>query len=220
MASRSVPLALAAAALMAAPAGAQETFQGVITYQLNADGRAMTLRHMSRDARIRQEIEGLGMPGPVVVLVDLDANLAQMVMESMGMYMEIDLNQAAEMAGVSGPDATAPKVQKLGTSAVVAGIRCEDYRLGEDVEACIASGMGWFVMPRGQGRGARGIGGVDFSAFRDAFKDGMLPLRVKLVRNGNWEEIMVATAVERKPLEAGLFTLPPGLRKMNSPGGR
>jgi hypothetical protein len=60
--------------------------------------------------------------------------------------------------------------------------------------------------------------GPDLSAFAKEFEDGMVPLRLRVLRNGTWETVMEATAVERKRLEDSVFQLPAGLRKMNMPG--
>jgi len=68
------------------------------------------------------------------------------------------------------------------------------------------------------GRG-RGNAGPNWAAYARHFADGMLPLRVRMQRDGSWVTVMEAVSVVRKPLEDGLFRVPEGLRKMPMPGG-
>jgi hypothetical protein len=60
--------------------------------------------------------------------------------------------------------------------------------------------------------------GPDLSAFAEEFEDGMVPLRLRVLDDGEWQTVMEATAVERKRLEDSVFQLPAGLRKMDIPG--
>lgn len=215
---------LLAAALLLLPAGlaAQSPFEGVVTYRMTAMGQEGTVRYMAKGTRIRQEMELPQMPGMMFMLMDTESSVMRTVMPGMGMYMEIDLDQASRyLTGEQQEAAENMAIEKLGTSDVIAGIRCENYRVGPpaDSEVCMASGMGWFMSapsPRGR-RGA--AGGPDFSAFRKHFKDGALPLRVIQIRGDTREVMMEATSVERKSLDAALFELPAGLQKMTMPGG-
>lgn len=222
--------------LLLAPASseAQRAFEGVISYRMTMQGQSMTMTQMSKGTRVRTEMEMPGMPGPMYVLMDSESQVMQTVVPSMGMYMEMDLKQMMDQLPVT-PEmreraSQTPTIEKLGTSDQIAGIRCENYRFhqGTDqVESCIATGLGYFMGGagggpaggRGQQQGPLGGLGLDFSALMAEFKDGMVPLRVRVQQNGAWETVMEATSVERKSLDAGLFQLPAGLRKMNMPGG-
>jgi hypothetical protein len=222
MRTRTALLPTLTVALLGAPGvSAQAAFEGVITYRMSMEGHDATMRYMAKGTNLRQEMEMPGMPGPMFILLDLEHQVARTVMPSMGMYMEMDLAKAQEMLP---PEARAkaespPPLVKLGTSDVVAGVHCENYRIGEDMEACIATGLGWFMNApqRGMGRGTTPTG-PNFRAYEKEFKDGALPLRMRYLRNAKWELLMEATAVEKKSLDASLFELPAGLRKMGMPG--
>lgn len=215
-------LGVLALLLAPAPAAAQQTFEGVIAYRLTAEGRSVTMRQMSKGSMTRTELEMPGMPPGMYMLLDGGRQVMQVVMGAMGMYMEMDLSRATAGAQT----AAVPKITKLGTSATIAGVPCEDYRFGEgaeEVEVCVATGLGFFMSPNMPGPGGRGGPtpnmGPDLSAYRSEFKDGMVPLRMKTKVNGEWTVMMEASEVSRKALDAGLFRLPDGLRKMPMPGG-
>jgi hypothetical protein len=223
---------LGLAALLLAPAAlpAQRAFEGTVTYRMTAQGTSMTMTQMTKGSKVRTEMEMPGMPGPMYVLMDMDTEVMQTVMPSMGMYMEMSLKQIADQVAMT-PEMResmnqTPEIERLGTSDEIAGIPCQNYRFtqgGQEMEGCIATGMGFFMGgagggPPGQG-GPLGGMGVDFSKLMAEFKDGMMPLRMRLKQDGTWSTVMEATAVERKSLDASLFVLPSGLRKMNMPGG-
>lgn len=214
-------LALFTAVLVPPPATAQDGFAGVVTYDLRANGQSTTMRYLARDGKVRQEVEMPGMPGPIVMLLGVTPGKMQIVMASMGMYMETDMTDP-NAAPIPSATAKAPVVKKLG-SETIAGLPCDNYLVGEeqDMEVCVASGLGWFMngsTPSGPMPGA-GPSTPDLSVYRSVFKDGMFPLRVTQVKGGNREVILEATAIDRKTVpEASLFVLPTGLQKMNMPG--
>ncbi len=218
--SLTVMLALLAAT---APAHGQDGFEGTITYKLRAGGMDATLRYMMRGTKVRQEIESGMMPGQAVMLMDTEGETIRVIMPGMGMYMEMDMKQmmaAAEAQGMT--PTTAPKLTKLGTSDEVAGIKCDNYRFEstETFEACVATGMGWFInAPSGRGR-ANAMSGPNFAAYREQFRNGMLPLRMTRTTAGARDVIMEATGIDRKPVDPKMFDLPPGLQKMDMPGMR
>jgi len=215
--------AVALAMTLVAPveASAQRSFEGVVTYQMNAEGQSIEAKFMSKGPRTRMEMTMPGMPGPIYILIDQEARVSRTVMESMGMYMEIPIPD--EIPTGAGGDA--PQVEKVGTSDTIAGIQCENYRFKDgnqpETEACIATGMGWFMGGMGNPMGGRGArpAGPDWASLAREFKDGLLPLRVRTRRGDDWSVIMVATAVVRGELSDDLFRLKPGLRKMGMPGG-
>ena len=226
------PARLGLAALLLVPTAlpAQRAFEGTITYRITAEGATMEVTQMTKGSKVRTEMEMPGMPGPMYVLMDTEREVMQTVLPSMGMYMEMNLKQIADQVPMT-PEMRetmnqAPKIERLGTSDEIAGITCQNYRFtqgDQETEGCIATGMGFFM--GGAGGGAPGQGspfagmGVDFSKLMAEFKDGMMPLRMRLKQNGNWSTVMEATAVERKSLDDSLFQVPSGLRKMNMPGG-
>lgn len=207
-----------------ATASAQEAFSGVITYRMTSEGRTVEAKIMTRGSKTRMEMPMQGMPGTAVMLMDTETMKMQMIMQSMGVYLEMDLARAAASAPAREPGSPAA-IEKLNTSEEIAGIHCENYRFREgdepESEACIATGMGWFLGGPAGGPGTRGgpPAGPDWAAYTRDFRDGMLPLRMKVRRGDTWVTMMEATAVDPTPVEASLFELPAGLRKMAMPGG-
>lgn len=217
-------LSAAATLLLAAPLSGQRAFEGVITYQMTAEGQNATMKTMSRGAVTRMEMQAQGMPGEIVMLMNGEAQVMQVIMASMGMYMEMDLKQAAQMAPQGqGQMPEGFSMEKAGSDEV-AGIRCENYRFRQrgqpDTEACIATGMGYWMGGMSAPRNTRGpmpSMGPDFSAYMKEFQDGMVPLRVRVQEGSAWKTVLEATAVERKALDEDLFKVPTGLRKMSMP---
>lgn len=204
------------AAVMLAPAAllSQEQFQGEIVYALSMQGREGKARYMAKGNKVRQEMQFPGMPAGMYVLIDMDTRKAQTVMGPM--YMEVDLGEME--AAMAGETDKTPPLAKLGTSQTIAGHKCEDYRFGTEMEACIATGMGWYLSPPSGGMGRqRTASGPDWTAYRKEFKDGALPLKLRMLVNGAWQDMMVAESVEQKVLSDDLFKLDPKLQKM--PGG-
>jgi hypothetical protein len=211
--------ALFAAFLLPAGLPAQAGFEGVITYRIQVEGMNLDMRLLTKGLKTRMEMQMPDMPGEFFMLMDMESGVMQTVMPAMGMYMEMSFAEVAKAA-----EEDVPTFRTLGTTDEVAGIRCENYRFGpadnEEVEACLATGMGWF-MPTGPGPGGPGGGGggPDLAAYREAFKDGALPLRVRSLEGGTWQVQMEATGLERKALDDRLFKLPAGLQKISMPGG-
>lgn len=226
------PARLGLAALVLAPTAlpAQRAFEGTVTYRMTAEGMTMTMTQMTKGSKVRTEMEMPGMPGPMFVLMDMEKELMQTVMPSMGMYMEMNLKQITDQIEMT-PEmresmGQTPEIERLGTSDEIAGIPCQNYRISQgehQMEGCIATGMGFFMGGAGGGPAAQGgplAGlGVDFSKLAAEFTGGMMPLRIRMQENGAWSTVMEATAVERKSLDDSLFVLPSGLRKMTMPGG-
>lgn len=215
--------------VLALPAGlaAQEAFEGAITYRMTSGNQSVEATFMSKGTLSRLEMTMAGMPGPVAVLMNMESMVTQIIMASMGMYMEMDMSQMAQTAagqGRTGADNVV--IEKTGTADEIAGLRCDNYRISDagqpEVEACIATGMGWFMggpaNPMARGRGSEA--GPNWAAYAKEFRDGMVPLRVRSRQGANWNTIMEATAVDRRPLSDDLFRVPTGLRRMSMPGGR
>ena len=94
----------------------------------------------------------------------------------------------------------------LGTSQVVAAMKCDDYELttkGEKpTRMCLTSGMGRFVFPSMSGRGS----GEPAWALKIREK-GLFPLKV-WTTDGKAQ--MEVTSIARKPVPASTFEIPAG----------
>ena len=229
-ATRIAPLGLAALCLAPTALTGQAVFEGTVSYQLTAEGMTMNMTQMTKGSKVRTEMEIPGMPGPMFILMDMEEQVVRTVMPGMGMYMEINVKEMVDQVPMT-PEmrqnaAKTPDIERLGTSDQIAGISCQNYRItqgSQQIDACIATGMGVFMGgasggPPGRGGPLDGLG-VDLSAFMEEFKDGMMPLRIRINQEGTWTTVLEATAVERKRLDDSLFVVPAGLRKMNVPGG-
>lgn len=225
---RSAPFRAAVCALLVlpAPVRAQEAFQGSVTYRLQVEEMSVTMTMRSKGRKTRTDMEMPGMPGGMFMVMDLDSMTMQTVMPEMGMYMSIDMKTMLENAGSALPIDSLraamanTTLQALGTTDTIAGLPCQNYRVGqgdEQTEMCVATGMG------NLGGGTNTLEssipglGIDFSAYAREFPEGMLPLRMKTLKDGVWTTMMEATAVDRTPLDDAIFTIPPGLTRVEPP---
>jgi hypothetical protein len=196
--------------VVASTASAQ--FEGVVTYQMGGSGE--TWQYMAKGNKARFEVQNSRMPGGAIIM-DMSTNTYTMVMPAQKMYMTMPMNQT--MANI--PDSGRGKVTKAG-SEVIAGQQCDDYvgtnSKGEkEATSCIAHGMGnfmWFgssnpMMKQMEDR---------ISGLSSAIAGGGFPL--KYVKS-NGETTMLATKIERKSLDASLFTPPADYHQMQMPAG-
>lgn len=199
--------------VVASTAGAQG-FEGTVTYQMGKQNETMT--YSAKGGKIRMDMNDPHMPGGAAMLWDTGTSQAMMLMPAQKMYITMDMGKA--MANV--PDTLGHgKFTKIG-SEVVAGIPCDDYQ-GTDAKGvkqgtyCIAHGMGnfmWFggsnpVMKRMSAR---------VSGLSDATAGGGFPLKIT---NAAGETDMIALKVEKKSMDASLFTPPAGYTQMQMPAG-
>lgn len=224
--SIAVHATLLAALTLPAPALAQEAFQGSITFQMQMEGMTATMTMRSKGAKTRTDMEIPGMPGGIFMVMDTDSMVMHSIMPEMGMYMSMDMKTMMESAASLLPldslrTAMADiKLEAVGSTDTLAGVPCQNYRLDqgqEQTEMCVATGIGSL------GGGSTGLEGsipglgIDFSAWAKEFPNGMLPLRMKLLKNGIWETTMEATAIDRTPLDDAIFAIPPGLTRVEPP---
>jgi hypothetical protein len=200
--------------VVATTAGAQGSFQGVVTYQMGKQNETMIYTG-SGGSKVRIDVSDPHMPAGAAVIWDTGANTMMMVMPSQKMYMTMNMDKM--MSNV--PDTARGKLTKVG-SEVVAGVPCDDYKGtsntgGEETTVCIAHGMGnfmWFggnnpMMARMQSR---------ISGLSGAVAGGGFPLKV-VKADGTTE--MLATKVERRSVDPSLFAPPAGFTQMQMPAG-
>jgi hypothetical protein len=211
--SARVAIALLAAILGAwaiAPARAEaQAFEGLVTAKitLGEGGReAREVHYALRPGLVRIEMPGRG-DARSVMIMDQTAKTTTMLMPAMKKYMVMPI---PENTGEP-REATRPpgEVVRTGKKETIAGYECEHWVVkgGEhDVDACVAAGLGAFTMP------ARGRESAWTSVLRD---QRGFPLKV--ARDGN--TIMEVTKIEKKPLDASLFTPPSDYERMEMPAG-
>ncbi len=206
------PLLVAAALATMVPntAIAQNTFEGVVTFNVTEHGDSVIpVRYSIKGSKVRMDLTANGMP--VIMLYDRNARTVSMVIPAQQMYMEQTMNEASvhmdSLAAVS-------KIKWTGKKESIAGHECE-YAAISDAEGttdvCLAKGLGSFAPMRG-GFGRGGGAQTTWEArLGDAF-----PLKA-LDNKGNVE--MVVTSIQKKSLDNSLFTIPAGFTKMNMPMG-
>lgn len=206
---------LLAVAVAAAPslAAAQSAFEGVITFRMDAgQGGPSAMQYSVKDGHVRMDISARGMT--MFTLYDGAAKTVDMVIPMQQMYMEraVDPQALADSANARKHDIT-----WTGRKETVAGYECEHATVSDDMgktsDVCLAKGLGTFVQMNGGMRGRGGSQGGGWEGYvGDAF-----PLKVE--QDGR--VVMEATKIEKKSLDASLFTIPEGYRKMSMPfGGR
>jgi uncharacterized protein DUF4412 len=203
------------ATLVAPRLGAQRTFDGVVAYKMDTDGRPVETVFMTRGSKVRQETTVPGAAGsPSVVLYDYASGAVTMLMPAQRQYATSSFRDMLRVAqrGQAPPPSTTVTVRATGRHETIAGMRCEVYAVGdgrgEGGDACVVTDQGHFMAMEGPA----GTGGGDprFAAFFRQFKDGALPLRITF----GGKTVFLATRVERKALPDELFRAPPGYTPM------
>ncbi|HEY5218769.1 MAG TPA: DUF4412 domain-containing protein [Gemmatimonadaceae bacterium] len=212
-----ISFAIVIAATMAIPVvtSAQSNFEGVITFQMDAGrGGPSTMEYSVKDSSVRVDMSAQGMN--MFTLYDGSKKTIDMVIPMRQMYMErsAEVPQAMADAAVKKHDIT-----WTGKKETIAGYECEHATTTDDdgstVDMCLAKGLGAFVQ-MGGGMGGRGRGGPP-AGWENHVGDSF-PLKVQ---HGDQVQLLV-TKIEKKSLDASLFTVPDGYQKMNMPmgGGR
>lgn len=207
--------AWAGAIVVAVPAlaAAQSTFQGVITFQMNV-GQAgpSIMRYSVKGPNVRMDMAAPGQN--IFTLFNSTTRIIQIVIPMQQMYME---RAADPQAGADSASRGTRKIVWTGRRETVAGYECEHALVPEDdgtnTDVCLAKGLGTFVQMNGRGRGRGGPQGGGW----EGYLGNDFPLKVQ--QGGR--TMMEATKIEKKTLDASVFTIPDGYRKMNmGMGGR
>jgi hypothetical protein len=216
-------LALAVPALARAQA-----FEGTVSYQLKGAEEGQFIQSY-KGGRVRTEITTKGHAAVML----MEAGTMTMLMPDQKMYMTMNLkDMAARMSGMGGRNqehdaGTPPKITDEGTKETIAGHTCQNYLMGDkqDIEACVATGMGFFMMgsnPMAMGGGGGSMANASALAnnpeYAKFFKNGFFPLRLSKVEGGKKQVMMEATQVEAKSLDASLFQVPADYKEMKMPG--
>lgn len=193
-------------------AGAQQ-FEGVVTYQMGSNGDSWL--YQAKGSKVRIDMTSPKMPsGGMSAILDMGAMTTTVLMSTQHVYMTMPMPQNVPMS-----DSVHGKITKTG-SEVIAGVPCDDY-VGTDAKgekqgmACVARGMGNFLQYSSSNPIMRQWAS-HMSGLNSALGNGGFPL--KWVKS-NGETTMLATKVERKSLDASLFSVPAGYTQMQMPAG-
>lgn len=189
-------------------ARAQDAFEGVVTFRMNAGPQgAQDVRYSVKGDQVRTDMSTGGMNA--FMIYNTATRTMDFVMPERQMYMESSVPKppaAAEAA--PGPS----KVTWTGQKETIAGHACEHATVqdskGQTVDVCLAKGMGTFMQMGG------GMGGRASAPGWEGEIGQMFPLKV--TRAGTVE--LEVTSIDRKTLDPSVFTIPAGFNKMSMPG--
>lgn len=206
-------IALALGMVLASTAGAQG-FEGVVTYAMGTGGGQGNLQYLAKGNKVRFQSDDPRMMGGGMI-IDGGAQTMTIIMPSQKMAM----TRAIPPFNKAGADTARGKVTKVG-SETVAGIPCDDYE-GVDSKGvktgtiCVAHGMGTWMMAVQMNPMLQSMK-QHISGFSDAIAGGAFPL--KMMKSDGTVE-MIATKVEKKPMDDALFAVPADYKTMAMPGG-
>jgi len=227
IAATRVAALLAVSALCTVPAAAQ--FEGSVTWAVGKKQTPMTQTY--KGAMVRSDMTGeRGRSGAMII--DGAAKTMTMMMPDQKMYMKWDMQQMGEQMRDEHATHKTPKITDTGKTETIAGKSCQVYRYAEDtgkpdnMEMCVAKGMGNFMFGRSPMGGGRGQGDGDDvgemannSEFLKFYKDGFFPLRISRIKGDSVTTQMIATKIEPKSVDASLFQVPSDFQEMKMPAG-
>jgi hypothetical protein len=191
-----------------APLAAQ-SFEGTVTMNMvSDDGSAHAISYMIRGGKMRFDVGG----GQMSVIVDPVAQRMMVIMNAQKMYMERDFGStvAAVQQQIGEKH---PSIVRTGKRETVAGYKCEHVTVTDDdgasVDSCISSELGGFRLPAASN---------PMSPQKEAgwmAQLGSTSFPLKVTKGG--KTIMEVTAIEKKVLDAALFTAPEGYQSFAMP---
>jgi hypothetical protein len=204
MACRRFSLFLAAALGLAAPAFAQGSFEGAVTYQMV--GKTTMVYHV-KGTKIRMDFSGgEGMEAQPAVIYDWTSRMLTAIVVAARMYVVTSMDSIA----TSSLDVSKPTLKATGAHGMVAGVPCDEYLVStkdHQETVCAAHGMGNFHLPK---QGA----GMGFETL--TLPNGFFPLKVTSIKAGQPTDEMVATKVERSTVDPSLFTVPADYKQLDA----
>ena len=205
---RSILLLLVCVMGLSFQANAQD-FEGVIYYEIpemTKQGMG-EMPYMIKGSKIRMEF-GEGMQKGALLFMPDESKMAY-ILDAMKGFMMMDLkNQFTEK---STTDKTS--VEQTGTMKTIAGKQCEVWTITTEdnvVEACMAKGLGTFMMPQNPMAQANTPNWA-----RELIEGGAMPLEVVQIEDDKQSVQMRATKIEERSLSAGLFEIPSGYNDMS-----
>ncbi len=188
-----------------------QDFEGVIYFEMAdlAKQGMGEMPYMVKGNKGRMEINHQGQKNAMLMLPGESKMV--MIIEQMNGYIEMDLNN--DIGNKEKDKASEPNMRKTGETKTIAGRTCEVWRMeSEDgtFEACMAKGMGTFMMPQNQMRKRNA------PAWAQKFaEEESMPLEIIEIKNGNRTVQMKATKIEEKSLSDDLFKVPEGYNDMS-----
>ncbi len=210
-----------AAAGFAAPARAQNSFEGVIDFKFEGHD-SMGMVQTSKGNMVRIDIAG-GPRGEVSMVMDTKANTMTMIMYSRKMYM---VNPLPSLDSALANDKRKTTITKTGQTETVAGVSCEIYKgtttnedgKVEEGQACLAKGVG-FVFFSTMNRGRGGPQGSAAEVFKELAAQDLHVVKAWTMKDGQMVPVIEAIKIERKSVPNSTFEVPADFMKMQMPMG-
>lgn len=217
-----------------APLGAQQAFEGKVVYEIKSDETNTTMTFLCKQPKIRMESNIQG--NDFQTILDASTKTMTVVMHQAQMYMQITMGAQGAKSQQQASGAAKDKMEgmgnakKTGKTKKILGYECEQWfeKTGEsETEVWVTKELGSF-----QGlstfSGGMKTGGMMGGKMPDAIPPGLSGLAaanyfpmlaVHRTPDGKIKASMEAKAVEKKSLDASLFTPPKGYTKMEMPAG-
>jgi len=187
-----------------------QNFEGIIYYEIpemTKQGMG-NMPYMVKDNKVRMEF-GEGNQKGALLLLPEESQMT-FILDAMQGYMTMDLDEQYQKTDDSGQT---PEVTKTGVTKTIAGKTCEVWNIKTEentVEACLAKGMGSFMMPKTP------MARSNSPKWAQELMEGnSMPLEVIEIKNGKKTVQMRATKIEEKSLSADLFEIPKGYNNMS-----
>jgi hypothetical protein len=198
-------------AVLAPPAAAQGTFEGVITMTLNADEKPMSATAWVKGDKAKYQMASGG-------------EMSDMIMDGSGrMLMLVPKQKQYMVIDMSGMNAQTDKVftamtySRTGKSETIAGMSCDYWKTVQAKkvtgESCMTSSLGWVGVDL-TGKGT--LSKEALAEFRRSFPKGAFPLKVIDAETG--KAMLVVTKVEKKAVPDDTFRPPAGFTEIKVPG--
>jgi len=201
---------LLVAVVAASPAiAAAQGFEGTVTLNMmRDDGSSSSISYMLKGGKMRFDAPG----GQITAIIDPVAQRLMVIMNAQKMYMEREFTSTMaavqEQAGVKNP-----AVVRTGKMETIAGYKCEHVTITDDdgsaVDACLSSELGGFRLPAA----SNPMSPQKEAGWMSQLGATNFPLKVMK----GTKTVMVVSAIEKKPLDAALFTAPEGYQSFAMP---
>jgi hypothetical protein len=188
-------------------ASAQD-FEGVIHYEIpdmTQQGMGQ-IPYMIKNSNVRMEFATGQQKGALLLLPDESKMVV--IIEAMQGYMTMNMKKITNE-----DDYANTEVTKTSQTKTIGGHQCIVWKIDspdKSVEACMAKGLGNFVMPR-----SPMVQQQTPAWAKKLMNNGGMPLEVIELKNGHEKMQMRATKIERKSLSSDLFKIPKGYRDMS-----
>ena len=205
-------------------------FEGIVHFKDTRGGakgeQTAEFDYFTKANKVRIEMQRRDAQHAAIVM-DPEGRKTIIIMAAQRMYMEFPMKEPTEAAAEAQSAAKGPTIVKTGKTDTVLGHTCEVVTIktghGES-EICASKELGQFYSQRsaqpGMGRHGTSGGGENDYAWAKEFRDkGFFPLRA-VTKDEDGKEInrLEATKIEKKSLDASLFSVPEGYTKFDLAG--